>query len=87
MQDSVNRDAVGELLEADQEREWQARDSIYMICGNAGGAEVTVNGEEKGIYALIETPDNDEFLEKLKAKRAEIGLPEEVDSAPLPEIP
>lgn len=38
----------GELLEADQEREWQARDSIYMICGNAGGVDVTVNGEELG---------------------------------------
>ena len=38
----------GELLEADQEREWQANDSIYMICGNAGGIEVTVNGQELG---------------------------------------
>lgn len=30
----------------------------------SGFAIVTVNGEQKGIYALVETPDNDEFLEE-----------------------
>jgi cytoskeleton protein RodZ len=39
----------GELLEADQQREWEAQNSIYMICGNAGGIEVTVNGNELGV--------------------------------------
>jgi cytoskeletal protein RodZ len=38
----------GELLEADEERTWEAEESIYFICGNAGGVEVTVNGEELG---------------------------------------
>jgi hypothetical protein len=39
----------GELLEVDQQREWEAQTSIYMICGNAGGIEVTVNGQELGV--------------------------------------
>ncbi len=30
----------------------------------SGWALVTINGEEKGLYALIETPDNSEFLNK-----------------------
>jgi cytoskeleton protein RodZ len=38
----------GELLEAGQKREWQAEQQIYFICGNAGGVEVTVNGEVLG---------------------------------------
>ena len=39
---------AGELLQAGSEREWTAKSSIYLICGNAGGVEVTVNGEEQG---------------------------------------
>jgi hypothetical protein len=38
----------GELLEAGEERTWEAQQSIYFICGNAGGVEVTVNGDELG---------------------------------------
>ena len=38
----------GELLEAGEERTWEAQNAIYFICGNAGGLEVTVNGEELG---------------------------------------
>jgi cytoskeletal protein RodZ len=38
----------GQLLEAGEEREWEARNTIYFICGNAGGVEVTVNGNELG---------------------------------------
>jgi hypothetical protein len=30
----------------------------------AGFATVAFNGEDKGLYSLIETPDNDEFLDK-----------------------
>jgi cytoskeletal protein RodZ len=38
----------GELLESDEERRWEAQGAIYYICGNAGGVEVAVNGEELG---------------------------------------
>ncbi len=39
----------GELLEAGEERTWEAQHAIYFICGNAGGVEVTVNGKELGV--------------------------------------
>jgi cytoskeletal protein RodZ len=38
----------GELLETGEERTWEAENAIYFISGNAGGVEVTVNGEELG---------------------------------------
>jgi cytoskeleton protein RodZ len=38
----------GELLEVDEERSWEADQTLFLICGNAGGIEVTVNGEELG---------------------------------------
>jgi cytoskeleton protein RodZ len=38
----------GELLETGEERIWEAENAIYFISGNAGGVEVTVNGEELG---------------------------------------
>jgi cytoskeleton protein RodZ len=38
----------GELLEVDDERTWEAEETIHFVCGNAGGVEVTVNGEELG---------------------------------------
>jgi hypothetical protein len=41
--------APGQLLEVDDEREWQGDSTIYMICGNAGGVEATVNGKELGV--------------------------------------
>lgn len=39
----------GELLEAGEERTWKGQYAIYFICGNAGGVEATVNGEELGV--------------------------------------
>ena len=36
------------VLEANEERTWEGEQSIYFICGNAGGVEVTVNGEALG---------------------------------------
>ena len=39
----------GELLEAGEERTWEGQYAIYFICGNAGGVEATVNGEELGV--------------------------------------
>lgn len=43
-----NEEMPGELLEADQERKWEAKQAIHLICGNAGGVMVTVNGVEMG---------------------------------------
>jgi cytoskeletal protein RodZ len=43
------QDLPGEMYEIGEEQEWTAQDTIYMICGNAGGMEVTVNGEELGV--------------------------------------
>jgi hypothetical protein len=39
----------GELLEAGEERTWEGQYAIYFICGNAGGVEATVNGQELGV--------------------------------------
>jgi cytoskeletal protein RodZ len=39
----------GELLEAGQERTWEGRYAIHLVCGNAGGIEATVNGESLGV--------------------------------------
>ena len=43
-----DQEQPGELLEAEEEREWKAKTKIYLVCGNAGGILVTVNGEELG---------------------------------------
>jgi cytoskeleton protein RodZ len=45
--DDVERQ--GELLEAGEERTWEGQYAIYFICGNAGGVEATVNGQELGV--------------------------------------
>jgi len=37
------------LLEPGADRAWQARTRIQMTIGNAGGLEVTVNGERLGL--------------------------------------
>jgi cytoskeletal protein RodZ len=42
------QEQAGELLEKDAERTWEAEQSIYFVCGNAGGVVVTVNGENLG---------------------------------------
>jgi cytoskeletal protein RodZ len=39
----------GGFLEAGDEREWKGQTTIYMICGNAGGLEIVVNGEDLGV--------------------------------------
>lgn len=36
------------VLEAGEERQWQAQHSIGIRCGNAGGVLVTIDGEELG---------------------------------------
>jgi len=37
------------ILEAGEERTWQAEHSIALRCGNAGGVLITVNGEDLGL--------------------------------------
>ncbi|MBN1933222.1 MAG: helix-turn-helix domain-containing protein [Anaerolineae bacterium] len=39
----------GNIFEADQEQTWEAQKTIYFICGNAGGVEITVNGQALGL--------------------------------------
>ncbi len=50
----------GLLLEKGEEKDWRARHNIYLICGNAGGVEVTVNGEDLGTLG-----ERGEVVEKL----------------------
>ncbi|MEA3346220.1 MAG: DUF4115 domain-containing protein [Chloroflexota bacterium] len=37
------------VLEEGGERTWQAEHSIHFRCGNAGGVQIDINGEELGI--------------------------------------
>lgn len=39
----------GKIFEANEERSWEAQKTIYFICGNAGGVEITVNGNALGL--------------------------------------
>jgi cytoskeleton protein RodZ len=43
------QESAGNLYEAGDEEQWTADRTIYMICGNAGGIELAVNGEELGV--------------------------------------
>lgn len=43
------QESPGSLYEVGDEAQWTADRTIYMICGNAGGIELTVNGEEQGV--------------------------------------
>jgi hypothetical protein len=36
------------VLEAGEKRIWKGEESVFIRCGNAGGVEVTVNGEPLG---------------------------------------
>jgi cytoskeletal protein RodZ len=65
----------GELLEAEQERKWEAKEEIYFICGNAGGVEVTVNGTELGTLG-----DRAQVVEKTWTPNGE------APSTPAPEV-
>jgi len=70
----------GELLEAGAEREWVAQNELYFICGNAGGVEVTVNGEELGLLG-----ERAQVVEKIWTPLGEATptpVPEEMATAP-----
>ena len=43
------QESPGSMYEVGDEEQWTADSTVYMICGNAGGVEVTVNGEELGV--------------------------------------
>lgn len=43
------RELPGGFWDAGDEESWEATNAIYFICGNAGGVEVTVNGQELGL--------------------------------------
>ena len=66
----------GELLEVDDEREWKAQYTIYMICGNAGGVELTVNGEELGLLG-----ERAQVVEKIWGPEGEIAPTPGAESA------
>jgi cytoskeletal protein RodZ len=61
------QEAPGSMYEAGDEAEWAADDTIYMICGNAGGIEVAVNGEELGVLGA-----RAEVVEKLWGPQGEM---------------
>ena len=72
-------DQLGGILEAGEERVWEAQDTIYLICGNAGGVEVIVNGEELGVLG-----ERAQVVEKLWTPQGEVTptpVPEEVSAA------
>lgn len=78
LQVSVDGQALpGEMFETGEEKEWQAEYTIYLICGNAGGVEATVNGEELGILG-----ERAEVVEKIWGPEGEIEPTPEVEPTP-----
>lgn len=61
------QESPGSMYEVGDEAEWAADDTIYMICGNAGGIEVAVNGEELGVLGA-----RAEVVEKLWGPQGEM---------------
>jgi cytoskeleton protein RodZ len=57
----------GELLQDGEERTWEAQFSIYLICGNAGGIEAVLNGEELGVLG-----ERGQVVEKLWTTEGEV---------------
>jgi hypothetical protein len=72
-------DSPGEMFETGQEREWTAQDTVYVICGNAGGMEVTVNGEDLGLLG-----ERAEVVEKTWGPQGEIVSSPETTATPTP---
>jgi cytoskeleton protein RodZ len=61
------QESPGSMYEAGDEEQWTGDDTVYMICGNAGGIEVTVNGEELGALGA-----RAEVVEKLWGPQGEM---------------
>jgi len=64
------------ILEAGETREWQARSTIYLICGNAGGVNVTVNGEDLGLLG-----ERAQVVEKMWGPQGEVTPTPEAEEA------
>lgn len=62
------QDQPGAILEVGDELTWNAQDSIYFICGNAGGVEVTVNGQVLGVLG-----ERAQVVEKTWTPQGETG--------------
>jgi cytoskeletal protein RodZ len=67
----------GELLQVEEDREWEGQSTIYMICGNAGGVEVTVNDEELGVLG-----ERGQVIEKTWGIAGEITLTPTATTSP-----
>lgn len=68
----------GTLL-AEQHREWQGNESIFLRTGNAGGVRVTLNGEDLGILGR-----QGEVLNRTWERNPEGGLPIQVEPTATP---
>jgi cytoskeleton protein RodZ len=72
------QESPGSLYEAGDEEQWTADRTIYMICGNAGGIELAVNGEELGALG-----GRAEVVEKTWGPQGEIA-PTPISGEPAP---
>jgi cytoskeletal protein RodZ len=70
------QDQPSGILEAGETREWQATNTIYLICGNAGGVNVTVNGEDLGLLG-----ERAQVVEKMWAPQGEVTPTPEAQEA------
>lgn len=70
------QDQLSGILEAGETREWTARDTIYLICGNAGGVNVTVNGEDLGLLG-----ERAQVVEKMWGPQGEVTSTPEAEEA------
>jgi hypothetical protein len=75
-----DQELPGELLQTDEEREWKGENTIYLICGNAGGVEVTVNGEDLGTLG-----ERGQVVEKTWTPEGEITSAPEAEGSSLGE--
>lgn len=73
------QESRGELFETGEEKEWRGRDTIYVICGNAGGVLATVNGVEVGVLGA-----RAEVVEKTWGPEGEISATPQVTTTPTP---
>jgi serine/threonine-protein kinase len=58
---------AGQNLEAGERQQWEGRSMVHLLCGNAGGVEVTVNGR-----ALGKLGDPGEVVIKIWTPRGEV---------------
>ncbi len=73
------RELPGELFETGEEKEWTAENTIHLICGNAGGVEAAVNGEELGVLG-----NRAQVVEKTWGPEGEIAPTLAVEGTPTP---